>query len=141
MASYCKVLMIGNLTRDPQVSYTPNQTAVAELGIATNRKWTAQDGTQREDVCFCDLKAFGKQAETLGKYMSKGKPIFIEGRLCQDNWTAQDGTKRSKHYVTIENFQFLGGNDQQGGQRPAPQSQAPQGGFQQSPPADIDVPF
>ena len=114
MASYNKIMLIGNLTRDPQLTYTPSQTAVVDFGLATNRKWTAQDGSQREDTCFIDCRAFGKQAETINKYLNKGRSVFVEGRLTFDSWTAQDGSKRSKHRVTVENFQFLGGG-QQGG--------------------------
>lgn len=109
MAGYNKVLLMGNLTRDPQLSYTPTQTAVADFGIAVNRRWTGQDGQQREDTCFVDCRAFGKQAETINKYLTKGRAVFIEGRLTYETWTAQDGSKRSKHRVTVESFQFLGG--------------------------------
>jgi len=109
MASLNRIFLMGNLTRDPQLSYTPNQTAVVDFGLATNRRWTGQDGSQREETCFVDCRAFGKLAENINKYMSKGRPIFIEGRLTFDSWTAQDGTKRSKHRVTVENFQFLPG--------------------------------
>jgi single-strand DNA-binding protein len=109
MASFNKVLLMGNLTRDPQLSYTPSQTAVVDFGLATNRRWRAQDGTQREETCFVDCRAFGRLAENINKYMTKGRPIFVEGRLTFDSWTAQDGTKRSKHRVTVENFQFLPG--------------------------------
>jgi single-strand DNA-binding protein len=116
MASYNKVMLIGNLTRDPQLSYTPSQTAVVDFGLATNRKWTAQDGSQREDTCFVDCRSFGKQAETINKYLAKGRSVFVEGRLTFDSWNAQDGTKRSKHRITVENFQFLGGGSGQGGQ-------------------------
>ncbi len=114
MASYNKVMLIGNLTRDPQLSYTPSQTAVVDFGLATNRKWTAQDGSQREDTCFVDCRSFGKQAETINKYLAKGRSVFVEGRLTFDSWTGQDGTKRSKHRITVENFQFLGGGGQGG---------------------------
>jgi len=107
MASFNKVLLMGNLTRDPQLSYTPNQTAVVDFGLATNRKWTGQDGSQREETCFVDCRAFGRQAENINKYLSKGQGVFIEGRLTFDSWTAQDGTKRSRHRVTVENSQFL----------------------------------
>ena len=110
MASFNKILLMGNLTRDPQLSYTPNQTAVVDFGLATNRRWTGQDGSQRDETCFVDCRAFGRLAENLNKYMSKGKPILIEGRLTFDTWTAQDGSKRSKHRVTGENFQFLPGS-------------------------------
>ena len=129
MANFNKVLLMGNLTRDPQLSYLPSQTAVVEFGIAVNRKWTGQDGSDREEVCFVDCRAFGKMAENINKYLKKGRPLFVEGRLSFDSWTAQDGTKRSKHRVTVENFQFLGSP---GG---ANAGQAEQGGGADSPPA------
>lgn len=108
MANFNKVLLMGNITRDPQLSYLPSQTAVVDLGIAVNREWKDKDGEKKESTCFVDLRCFGKQAETLNKYVKKGDPLFVEGRLDFDSWTAQDGSKRSKHRVTIENFQFLG---------------------------------
>jgi single-strand DNA-binding protein len=107
MAGFNKVLLMGNLTRDPQLSYTPSQTAVVDFGLATNRRWTGQDGTQRQETCFVDCRAFGRQAENINKYLTKGRLVFVEGRLTFDSWTAQDGTKRSRHRVTVENFQFL----------------------------------
>ncbi len=107
MANFNKILLMGNLTRDPQLSYTPNQTPVVDFGLATNRKWTGQDGSQREETCFVDCRAFGRQAENINKYLSKGRLVFIEGRLTFDTWTAQDGTKRSRHRVTVETFQFM----------------------------------
>jgi single-strand DNA-binding protein len=110
MANFNKVLLIGNLTRDPQLSYTPNQTAVADFGLAVNRKWKGQDGENKEETCFVDCRAFGRIAENINKYLTKGRPLFVEGRLTFDSWTAQDGTKRSKHRVTVENFQFLSGS-------------------------------
>jgi single-strand DNA-binding protein len=109
MAGFNKILLMGNLTRDPQLSYTPSQTAVVDFGLAVNRRWTGQDGNQREETCFVDCRAFGRMAENINKYLSKGRPVFIEGRLSFDSWTAQDGTKRSRHRVTVENFQFLPG--------------------------------
>jgi single-strand DNA-binding protein len=109
MAGFNKVLLMGNLTRDPQLSYTPNQTPVVDFGIAVNRKWTGKSGDAKEETCFVDCRAFGKQAENINKYLSKGRPLFVEGRLTFDSWTAQDGTKRSKHRVTVESFQFLPG--------------------------------
>ncbi|MCK4752635.1 MAG: single-stranded DNA-binding protein [Planctomycetes bacterium] len=108
MANFNKVLLIGNLTRDPQLSYLPSQTAVVEFGLAVNRRWTGKDGSKKEETCFIDCRAFGRPAETINKYLVKGRPVFVEGRLDFDSWTAQDGTKRSKHRVTVENFQFLG---------------------------------
>jgi single-strand DNA-binding protein len=108
MANFNKVLLIGRLTRDPQLSYTPSQTAVVDFGLAVNRKWTSRDGESREETCFVDCRAFGRQAENINKYLSKGRQLLVEGRLTFDSWTAQDGTKRSKHRVTVESFQFLG---------------------------------
>ncbi len=109
MASFNKVLLLGNLTRDPQLSYTPNQTAVVDFGLATNRRRTGQDGNQREETCFVDCRAFGRQAETINKYLTKGRAVFLEGRLTFETWTAQDGSRRSKHRITVEGFQFLPG--------------------------------
>lgn len=108
MANFNKVLLMGNLTRDPQLSYLPSQTAVVEFGLAVNRRWTGRDGENKESTCFVDCRAFGKTAETINKYLTKGRPMFVEGRLEFDSWTAQDGSKRSKHRVFVENFQFLG---------------------------------
>jgi single-strand DNA-binding protein len=109
MAGFNKVLLMGNLTRDPQLSYTPNQTAVVDFGLAVNRRWTSKGGEAKEETCFVDCRAFGRQAENINKYLTKGRAIFLEGRLTFDSWTAQDGTKRSKHRVTVETFQFLPG--------------------------------
>jgi single-strand DNA-binding protein len=109
MANFNKVLLIGNLTRDPQLSYLPSQTPVVDFGIAVNRRWTSKEGESKEEVCFIDCRAFSRLAENINKYMKKGRSIFIEGRLVLDAWTAQDGTKRSKHRVQIDNCQFLGG--------------------------------
>ena len=106
--NFNKVLLGGNLTRDPQLSYLPSQTAVVEFGLAINRKWKSKGGEEKEEICFVDCQAFGKQAENINKYLSKGTPLFIEGRLKFDSWTAQDGTKRNKHKVVVESFQFLG---------------------------------
>lgn len=116
MANFNKVLLAGNLTRDPQLSYLPSQTAVVEFGLAVNRSWTGKDGEKKEDTCFVDCRAFAKQAETMNKYLKKGSPVLIEGRLKFDSWTAQDGSKRSKHSVVIETFQFLGAGPGGGGQ-------------------------
>ena len=146
MASYNKVLFIGNLTRDPQLSYTPTQTPVVDFGLASNRKWTGQDGSQREETCFVDCRAFGKQAETINKYLTKGSPIFVEGRLTFDSWTGQDGVKRSKHRVTVEAFQFLGGgrggsgSDQGGGASLSQEPMARPAG-DVPPVPDDDIPF
>ena len=107
MANFNKVLLMGRLTRDPQLSYLPSQTAVVEFGLAVNRNWTSREGEKKEETCFVDCRAFSRTAENINKYLSKGRPLFVEGRLTFDSWTAADGTKHSKHRVTVENFQFL----------------------------------
>jgi len=110
MASYNKTILLGNLTRDPALSYTPNQTAIVDIGLATNRKWKGQDGTQHDETCFVDCTMFGKRAEVINKFLHKGDPLFVEGRLHFESWEAKDGTKRNKLKVMIENFEFIGGN-------------------------------
>jgi single-strand DNA-binding protein len=112
MASFNKVLLMGNLTRDPQLKYLPNQTAIAEFGLACNRKFKGQNGEDREDVLFVDVTAFGRQAEVINQYCQKGRPLFIEGRLKLDQWEDKNGGgKRSKLTVVVENFQLLGSRD------------------------------
>jgi len=108
MANFNRVILIGNLTRDPQLRYTPSQMAVCDFGVATNRQWTSKDGQKREDTCFVNCTAWGRQAEVIQKYLNKGAPIFIEGRLTYSQWEGPDGKKRSKLEVTVERFQFLG---------------------------------
>ena len=126
MANYNKVILVGNLTRDPQLSYLPSQTPVAEFGLAVNRRWRGQDGQQREETCFIDCRTYGRQAETIAKYLTKGRPVLVEGRLHFDTWQGQDGTRRSKHRVVVERFQFLGGAGGPGGGAPMPQAAQPQ---------------
>lgn len=110
MANLNKVMLIGNLTRDPELRQTPKGTAVAQFGLAVNRSFRGEDGQSREETTFVDLEAWGKQAETISKYMSKGRPIFVEGRLKLDQWEDKNGGgKRSKLRIVVENFQFLGG--------------------------------
>ncbi len=142
MANFNKVLLMGNLTRDPQLSYTPNQTAVVDFGLATNRRWTGQDGSQRQETCFVDCRAFGRQAENINKYLTKGRPVFIEGRLTYEAWTAQDGAKRSRHRVTVENFQFLSGGGPGGAG--GPDQAIPDAAADAEPreqPSNDDIPF
>ena len=152
MASFNKVILLGNLTRDPQLSYTPSQTAVVEIGLAVNRKFKKQDGSQSEEVCFVDCQMYGKRAEVINKYCKKGNPLLIEGRLKFDSWQGQDGSKRSKLRVVIESFEFIssggGGNRSQGG---GGDYNSGQGGGGQggggynaggpAPVADDDIPF
>jgi single-strand DNA-binding protein len=109
VASYNKVFLMGNLTRDPQVKHLPSQMVVVEFGLAVNRKYRTADGVDKEEVAFVDCTAFGRQAETISQYCTKGKPIFVEGRLKFDTWDDRSGGgKRSKLTVVVENFQFLG---------------------------------
>jgi single-strand DNA-binding protein len=117
MASYNKVILLGNLTRDPEMKFLPSGTPVCEFGLAMNRKWMDQATKEaREAVTFVDCKSMGRQAEVLSQHMRKGSPIFIEGRLEYRQWEGPDGTKRSKHEIFVENFQFVGPpRDQQGG--------------------------
>jgi single-strand DNA-binding protein len=109
MPSFNKVMMIGNLTRDPQVKNLSSGVVLAEFGLAMSRKYRTASGEDKEEVCFVDCAAFGKQAETIMQWCRKGKPLFIEGRLKYDTWEDRlGGQKRHKLSVTVENFQFLG---------------------------------
>jgi single-strand DNA-binding protein len=143
MSSFNKILLMGNLTRDPQLSYTPSNTAVVDFGLATNRKWTSKDGSQKEETCFVDCRAFGRMAENVNKYMKKGMPLFVEGRLTFDTWTGKDGQKHSKHRVTVENFKFIGGGAGQASspaaQPESPASEEENGSIPQK--GDDDIPF
>jgi single-strand DNA-binding protein len=115
MANFNKVILAGNLTRDPELRYTPKGTAVAKIGLAINRTWVSETGEKKEDVTFVDVDAFGKTAEIIGQYLKKGRPILIEGRLKYDTWEdKQTNQKRSKLGVVLESFQFL--DSQRGGE-------------------------
>ncbi|HWL54619.1 MAG TPA: single-stranded DNA-binding protein [Chthoniobacteraceae bacterium] len=134
MANLNKVMLIGNLTRDPDVRYTPKGTAVAELGLAVNRRYTV-DGEKREETTFVDITLWGRTAELAGQYLRKGRSIYIEGRLQFDTWDdKQTGQKRSKLRVIGDEMQFLGGRDGEsggaprgggGGEEYEPRSEAP----------------
>jgi single-strand DNA-binding protein len=116
MASFNKVILLGNLTRDPEVRYTPKGTAVTELGMAVNRVYTAENGEKREETTFVDVTLWGRTAEIAGEYLKKGRPVFIEGRLQLDTWDdKQSGQKRSKLKVVGEGLQLLGGRPGGGG--------------------------
>ncbi len=110
MASFNKVILIGNLTRDPELRATANGSYICKLGLAVNRTYQTKDGERREETTFIDIDAFGKQAEVISKYMRKGRPLMVEGRLKLDQWES-DGQKRSRLSVVLENFQFLGSRD------------------------------
>ena len=106
MASLNNVVLLGNLTRDPEVRYTPSGTPVATLGLAVNNRMKQGD-EWKDDPCFIDVAVFGKQAESCGEYLSKGQPVIVEGRLRYRTWEGQDGQKRSKHEVTASRVHFM----------------------------------
>jgi len=152
MASFNKVILIGNLTRDPELRYTPKGTAIAKVGVAVNRVWTSESGEKKEEVTFIDVDIFGRTAENVGQYMRKGRPIMIEGRLKLDQWDdKQTGQKRSKLGVVAETVQFLGsaggGGEGGAGGAPAPARQRPAAAPAgeplegDAPPESDDVPF
>ena len=109
---YNKVILVGNLTRDVEVRYTPSGTAVGNTGLAVNRKFKAATGEQKEETMFIDITFFGRTAEIANQYLRKGSKVLVDGRLKLDQWTAQDGSKRSKHTITVENLQMLGSRDE-----------------------------
>ena len=135
MANYNRVILMGNLTRDPELRYTPNGSAVASFSIAVNRRYKV-DNEKREETSFFDIVFFGKPAEIIAEYMKKGRPLLVEGRLQQRRWETDDGQKRSKVEIVGENFQFMGGRDQDNARPPA-------SGGTDAPPEfdDSDIPF
>jgi len=108
MASLNKVFLIGNLTRPPELRYTPSGTPVVDLRLAVNRNYTTQGGDKREETCFLTVVVWGKQAESCGEYLDKGSPVLIEGRLQTREWEAKDGQKRTVVEVVAERVQFMG---------------------------------
>ena len=155
MASFNKVILLGNLTRDPEVRYTPKGTAVAELGMAVNRVYTAENGEKREETTFVDVTLWGRTAEIAGEYLKKGRPVFIEGRLQLDSWEDKtSGQKRSKLKVVGEGLQLLGarpgggsgstgGGDEEGASAP-PRSSSKSAPPPKAAPAEADddeIPF
>jgi len=107
MSNFNQVILMGNFTRDPQLSYTQNQTPVVECGVAVNRKWTKQDGSQGEEVAFVECQCYGKRAEVIVKHFTRGSPIFVQGRLKQERWE-KDGTTHSRIRIMVESFEFIG---------------------------------
>ena len=142
MASLNKVLLIGNLTRQPELRYTPSGTAVADLRLAVNRNYTTQTGEKREETCFLTVVVWGKQAESCREYLDKGSPVFVEGRIQTRDWEAKDGQKRTATEVVAERVQFMGGRGRGGG-APAtvPATGESFGEDGTNPPGDDDVPF
>ena len=127
MANLNKVLLMGNLTRDPEVRYTPKGTAVGDLAIAINDSYKAQDGTIKESVTYVDIEVWGRQAETCKQYLSKGRGIFVEGQLRLDQWETPQGEKKSKLRVRADRVQFLGsgGGGGRSGGAPSGESSRP----------------
>src|SRR2546421_806233 len=127
MANFNKVILAGNLTRDPELRYTPKGTAIAKFGLAVNRTWKTETGETKEEVTFVDVDAFGRQAETIAQYMKKGSPFLMEGRLRLDQWDdKQTGQKRSRLGIVLEGFQFLSsGTRPEGAPTAAPAVQRP----------------
>ncbi len=149
MASFNKVILLGNLTRDPEVRYTPKGSAVADLGVAVNRQYTLENGEKREEVTFVDVTFWGRTAEVAGEYLKKGRPVFIEGRLQLDTWDdKQSGQKRSRLKVIGETMQMLGsrggaadtGDEGDRPARPAKPTAAPKPPGP-SEPDDDEIPF
>ena len=155
MASFNKVILMGNLTRDPELRVTPKGTAVCQLGLAVNSTYKDKEGNTKEEVTFVDVDVFGRQAEVIAKYFTKGRPILIEGRLKLDSWESKEGDKRSKLKVVLENFTFVGsrgdsaGGDSSGGSSSSEDSVPPpraaaRGNAGAARPANVDeedVPF
>ncbi len=139
-----KVFLMGNLTRDIELKHTPSDQSVATIGLAVNRTYKSREGEKREETTFVDCEAWGRTAEVMSQYLTKGRPVFIEGRLKLDQWDDRDtGKKRSKLLVVIENFQFVDSRGGGGGGQPAPAgAAAQQGGGSDHPPVDeSDIPF
>ena len=145
MANLNKVLLIGNLTRDPELRYIPSGTAVAEFGLAINNKWTGKDGQKHEEVTFVDVTLWARQAELASEFLSKGRQVFIEGRLQLDQWQDKDGQKRSRLRVVGERMQFLGAPSGKGGDAGSEKAPPPPEEFGEPAPADQaggeEIPF
>jgi single-strand DNA-binding protein len=150
MASFNKVILLGNLTRDPEVRYTPKGTAVTELGMAVNRVYTAENGEKREETTFVDVTLWGRTAEIAGEFLKKGRPVFIEGRLQLDTWDdKQSGQKRSKLKVVGEGLQLIGsrpggsggGGDDEGSSASRSSKSTPPPKATPSEPDDDEIPF
>jgi single-strand DNA-binding protein len=158
MASFNKVILAGNLTRDPELRYTPKGTAIARIGMAINRTWKTETGETKEEVTFVDVDAFGRQAEVIAQYMRKGRPFLVEGRLKLDQWEDKNThQKQSKLHVVLESFSFIDSRGGEGGSaeparpRPVPPASAtpaapssapePAEGESSPPAPEDDVPF
>lgn len=151
MANFNKVLLMGNLTRDPELRYTPGGQAKCAFALAINREWTGKDGDRKKDVTFIDITVWGKQGETCAQYLKKGRPCFVEGRLATRSWETEDGQKRKAFEVVADRVQFLGsgtgggGGGGGGGRGEAPGASRGEpedvGGGGDEPPVEDDIPF
>lgn len=144
MANFNRVMLMGNLTRDVELKYTPSNQAVANIGLAVNRRYKTKDtGEQREETTFVDCEAWGRTAEVMNQYLAKGRPVFIEGRLKLDSWQDKDGGNRSKLKVVVENFQFVDSRGGSGGAGGGQQQSAPAANAdgQHQPVSEADIPF
>ena len=128
MANFNRVILMGNLTRDPELRYTPAGSPVCNFDLAVNRSYTTQAGERRDEVCYITIVAWGKQAETCAEFLSKGRTTLVEGRLSQRSWETPEGQKRSKHEVVADRVQFVGG-------RKGPEEETPPA------PAEEEAPF
>jgi single-strand DNA-binding protein len=140
MASLNRIMLLGNLTRDPELRYAPNGTAVARFGLAVNSRYR-QGEEWKDDVCFVDVVVFGRQAETAGEYLSKGRMALIEGRLQWRSWESQDGQKRSKHEVIADRVQFMSRGREEGMGRSAPDNRDSGEDMEMPLPEEDDIPF
>jgi single-strand DNA-binding protein len=140
MASLNKVILLGNLTRDPELRYTPNGTAVSSFGLAVNRRYRQGD-EWKEEVCFVDVVTYGRQAETVGEYLSKGSMALVEGRLQWRSWESDTGQKRSKHEVVAMNVQFMPRTRDESAGRSAMAMPGGEAEMDMPPPEDDDIPF
>ncbi|WP_456322187.1 single-stranded DNA-binding protein [Hydrogenimonas sp.] len=133
-----KVILVGNLTKDIELRYTPGGAAIAKCGIATSRKWKDQSGQQKEETLFIDFTVWGRSAEVVNQYLHKGSKVLLEGRLTLEQWTDQSGQKRSRHTITVENFKMLDGRQDQASQPPQ-QPTTQSAPAQQPPETNIDI--
>ena len=151
MASFNKVILAGNLTRDPELRYTPKGTAISSFGLAINRNWTTETGEKKEEVTFVDVDAFGRQAEVIAQYMKKGRPFLVEGRLKLDQWEDKNThQKQTKLKVVLESFSFIDSKGGESGGIPsepprsrsaAPAPAVPSATEEGGSPSEDDVPF
>ena len=139
MANFNRIILAGNLTRDPELSQTTASVPVCKFGLAVNRNWTDKEtNAKREETMFVDCTAWARRAEVINQYFQKGKPILIEGRLAFDTWTTPEGQKRSKHSVVVDSFEFLGGPASDGERS---QAAGPPAAEQNAPPPREEAPF